>query len=106
MFRLGCSSQPAPTPTEGRTAPGSSATAQPTYTANSSHAAAPHHQKPAGVCTDSFNCLLIVCTFTVLKHLKVTNTALPLSSTPFQGIESASSTFAAAAQKKQVPNIK
>lgn len=82
------------------------ATAQPTYAASSSHAAAPHCQKPAGVCTDSFNHLLIACTFTVLTHLEVTNTALPLSSTPFQSIGSASAMFATAAQKNQVLNIK
>lgn len=42
-------------------------------------------RKPAGVCTDLFNHLLIACTLTALKHLKATNTAFPLSSTPFEG---------------------
>lgn len=57
-------------------------------------------RKPAGVCTDSFNHLLIACTLTVLKHLKATNTAFPLSSTPFQGTELALSKFAIAALNK------
>lgn len=65
-------------------------------------------RKPAGVCADSFNRLLIACTSTVLKHLKVTNTAFPLSSTfplsSFQGTELASSKFALAALNK--PNTK
>ena len=57
-------------------------------------------RKPAGVCRDSFNHLLIACTLTVLEHLKVTNTAFPLSSTPFQGTELALSKFSVAAQNK------
>lgn len=57
-------------------------------------------RKPAGVCTDSFNQLLIACTLTVLKHLKVINTVFPLSSTPFQGTESVLSKFAVAVQNK------
>lgn len=57
-------------------------------------------RKPAGVCADSFNHLLIACTSTVLKHLKVTNTAFLLSSTPFPGTELASSKFAIAALNK------
>lgn len=61
-------------------------------------------RKPAGVCTDLFNHLLIACTLTVLKHLKATNTAFPLSSTPFEGTELALSKFVIAAQNK--PNAK
>lgn len=53
-------------------------------------------RKPAGVCTDLFNHLLIACTLTVLKHLKATNTAFPLSSTPFEGTKLALSKFVTA----------
>lgn len=53
-------------------------------------------RKPAGVCTDLFNHLLIACTLTVLKHLKATNTAFPLSCTPFEGTRLALSQFVVA----------